>query len=112
MGNWKVITMGAVAAAISAIIFLAAQIHEYVPAFVTAEELEEVRIELAGSISANTANVLGIQRRDARRNLVELRQDMKNMENKGHQPSVEQWELLGIYEDDLIRINEALKELK
>jgi len=112
MGNWKVITMGGIAAAISAIIFLAAQIHEYVPAFVTAEELEEVRIDLAGSISANTANVLGIQRRDATRSLTELRRDIKNIESKGQQPSAEQWELLGIYEDDLNRINEALRELK
>ena len=104
--------MGGIAAAISAIIFLAAQINTYVPALVTEEELEEVRIELAGSISANTANVLGIQRRDARRSLTELRQDMKATEKKGQQPSVEQWELLGIYEDDLHRINEALKELK
>jgi hypothetical protein len=112
VGNWKVVTMGAVAAAISAIIFLGAQINEYIPALVTAEELEEVRIELAGSVSANTANVLGIQRRDARRSLTELRQDIKTVESKGQQPSAEQWELLGIYEDDLLRINEALKELK
>jgi len=104
--------MGAVAAAISAIIFLGAQINAYIPVLVTAEELEEVRIELAGSISANTANVLGIQRRDARRSLAELRQDMKARELEGEQPSAEQRELLRIYEDDLIRINDALKELK
>ncbi len=109
MERWKVITMGAIAAAISAILLLVAQVNDLVPNFVLAEELEEVRIELAGGVSANAANVLGIQRRDTRRSLVELRTTIKA---QGGQATADQRELLRIYEDDIDRIDKALRDLQ
>ncbi len=101
--------MGAIAAAVSAFLVLGSQVNDLMPDFVLAEDLEEVRIELAGSVDANTANVLGIQRRDVRRSLVELRQAIKD---QGGQATGDQLELLQIYTDDLSRIDEALKKLQ
>ncbi len=103
--------MGAIAAAISAIFLLVAQVEELLPNFVIAEELEEVRIKLAGGVSQNAASVLGIQRRDTRRSLAELRRDMRTLEDKGIRPPKEQIDLLLIYEDDLRRIDKALLKL-
>ena len=101
--------MGAIAAALTAVLALGSQVQEYLPDLVTAEELEEVRIELAGSVDANTANVLGIQRRDTRRSLVELR---TNIKSQGGTATSDQRELLRIYEDDIERIDQALKKLQ
>ncbi len=101
--------MGGIAAALSAVLVLGTQLSGFVPEFVTSEELEEVRIELAGSVDANTANVLGIQRRDVRRSLIELRQAIKD---QGGQATNDQMELLQIYTDDLSRIDKALKNLQ
>ncbi len=109
MNKWKVITMGAIAAAISAILLLIIQVNEFIPDFIVAAELEEVRIELAGSVSQNTASVLGIQRRDTRRSLVELRQVIKSQSGP---PTSNQLELLLIYEEDLERISKALQKLQ
>ena len=110
--TWRIIGVGAIAAAVSAILVLGGQVGEYMPALVTAEELEEVRIELAGGVSSNAANVLGIQRRDTNRSVAELRMNMRVREDKGQAPTKEQLDLMRLYEEELIRIDDALRKLQ
>ena len=99
--------MGAIAAAVSAMLVLSGQVYDLMPDWATAAELEDVRIELAGGVQQNAASVLGIQRRDTQRSLAELKVRIGQA-----QPTAAQQELLRLYLDDLERIDAALRALQ
>ena len=105
----RIILGGSIAGALIAMAAAATQFDHLTGLLATDAELEEVRIELAGSVNANTANVLGIRKRDTNRSLDELQVDIQK---QGNQPTKEQRRLLRRYKEDIEEINKALRKLQ